>query len=203
MAQQSSLHPYLDWTKQRIDEMDGTLASLEAQAGRVGAESKAKAEQLLADLKRRREGFAAEAKAHAAAGEAALKNAKTQLEWQWSAFEAQLKAYFETAGKQLEQQQATFRTAAIAQAKAWHDAADRLHAEAVKAAESRRADIDAAVKQMKADAAEAEARLQKLRQAGNESWTTLSAALTESRKAFDQAIHKAWDVFKAATPPKP
>ena len=40
---------------------------------------------------------------------------------------------------------------------------------------------------MKAEAAEAEARLQKLKQAGSESWTALSGALAESRKAFDQA----------------
>ena len=31
MAEQSSMHAYLNWTKQRIDEMDATLASLEAR----------------------------------------------------------------------------------------------------------------------------------------------------------------------------
>ena len=28
----SSMHVYLNWTKERIDEMDATLASLEARA---------------------------------------------------------------------------------------------------------------------------------------------------------------------------
>ena len=28
MAEQSSMHSYLEWTKQRIDEMDAVLASL-------------------------------------------------------------------------------------------------------------------------------------------------------------------------------
>ena len=55
---------------------------------------------------------------------------------------------------------------------------------------------------MKADAAEAEARLQKLKQAGNESRSALSAALTESRKAFDRANQKAWDALKRAAPSK-
>jgi hypothetical protein len=54
---------------------------------------------------------------------------------------------------------------------------------------------------MKADAAEAEARLQKLKQAGSESWAAMSAALAESRKAFDQANQKAWGALKRATPP--
>ena len=63
MAEQSSIHPYLNWTKQRIDEMDATLASLEAQAGKAKAESKVKADQLIADLTKRRDEFQAKARA--------------------------------------------------------------------------------------------------------------------------------------------
>jgi hypothetical protein len=201
MAEQSSVHAYLNWTKQRIDEMDATLASLEAKAGQVKAELKAKADQMLADMKKRRDEFQAKAKAQVQAGEAAMQATKAQLESQWHGFEAQVKTYFDTVGKQVEQQQATFRDVAAVQAKAWREAADKLHSEATKVAAARRADVDAAVKQMKADAAEAEARLQKLKQAGSESWAAMSAALTESRKAFDQANQKAWDALKRATSP--
>ena len=48
MAEQSSMHFYLNWTKERIDEMDAALASLEAKASQVQADSKAKADQLIA-----------------------------------------------------------------------------------------------------------------------------------------------------------
>jgi hypothetical protein len=199
MPDQSSMHIYLNWTKERIDEMDATLASLEAKASQVKADSKAKADQLVADLKKRRDEFQANAKTQAQAGEAALHAAKAQLESQWKGFETQVKAYFDMVGKQIEQQQATFRDVAAAQAKAWREAADKLHAEAGKVASTKRADIDAAVKQMKADATEAEAGLQKLKQAGGESWAVLSAALAESRKTFDQASQKAWETFKRAS----
>jgi hypothetical protein len=63
---------------------------------------------------------------------------------------------------------------------------------------ARTADVDAALKQMKSDASEAEARLQKLKQAGSESWLVLSAALAESRKAFDQANQAAWNALRGA-----
>ena len=46
MPKQSSIHAYLNWTKQRIDEMDATLASFEAQAAEAKSESKVKADQL-------------------------------------------------------------------------------------------------------------------------------------------------------------
>jgi hypothetical protein len=62
-------------------------------------------------------------------------------------------------------------------------------------------ELDAAVKQMKTQASEAEARLQKLKQARDESWSALSAALADSRKAFDRANQASWEAFKRAASP--
>ena len=200
MPEHSKMYMYLNWTKQRLDEMDATLASLEAKASHQKADVKAKADRLIADLTNRRDEFRAKAKAQAEAGEAAWLGAKTQLESQWNGFEAQVKTHFETAGKQIEQQQSTFREMAAAQAKAWRDAADTFHEGAAKVAAEKRASVDASVKQLKAEAVEAEARLQNLKEAGSESWTALSAALTESRKAFDLANQKVWDALKRAAP---
>jgi hypothetical protein len=192
MPEQSSMHSYLSWTKERIDEMDATLASLEARAGRVKSDSQAKADQVIADLKKRRDEFQAKVKAQVAGDQ-------TQLQSQWHGFEAKVKTYFETVDKQIDQQQATFRDVAAAQQKAWREAAEKLHNEAANIAAAKRPEIDAVVKQMKADASEADARLQKLKQAGSESWVALSAALEESRKAFDRANQAAWDALKRAT----
>ncbi|GMO40127.1 hypothetical protein TM233_57750 [Bradyrhizobium sp. TM233] len=200
MSQQSSMHFYLNWAKERIDEMDAALASFEVKAGQAKAESKVKTDQLLSDLTTRRDAFRAMLKTQAEAGEAAWTDAKADLEKQWAGFEAQVKTHFEGAGKQFEQQQATFKDVAAAQAKAWREAADKFRDAASKVASARTVDVDAALKQMKSDASEAEARLQKLKQAGSESWSVLSAALAESRKAFDQANQAAWDALKGGGP---
>jgi hypothetical protein len=198
MSEQSKIHFYLNLAKERIDEMDAILASLEAKASQVQADFKVKANQLIADMEKRRDEFEAAVKKQAEAGEATWERTKGQLEIQWNGFEAQVKTYIDTVGKQIEQQQATFRDVAAAQLKAWHEAADKFHGAATKLAAERRADVDAAVKQMKADASEAQARLQKMKGAGRESWTALSAALAESRKAFDRANQVAWDALKRA-----
>lgn len=200
MANVGSTHFYLNWTKQRIDEMNATLASLESAASDMNADSKAKADQLIADLKKRRDAFQAKANAGVEAGEAALQAAKAQLESQWPPFETQVKAYFETTAQKIEQRQAAFRDVAAAQTKAWQAAADSLHAEATKVAVARRSEVEAAVEQMKAKAAEAGAQLQKLRQAGSQSWAAMSAALAESRNSFDRASQAAWDAVKRAQP---
>jgi uncharacterized phage infection (PIP) family protein YhgE len=166
----------------------------------VQADSNVKANQLIADLQKRRDEFQAVVKKQTETGEAAWQRTKAQLESNWSDFEAQVKTYIDTVGKQVQQQQATFRDVAAAQMKAWREATEKLQNEASKVAAVRRGDIDAAVKQMKAGASEAEARLQKLKQAGSESWTAFGAALAESRKAFDRASQAAWDAVKRASP---
>jgi len=198
MSEQSSMHLYLNWAKERIDEMDAALASFEVEASHAKAESKAKADQIVAELRKRRDEFKTQLKTQAEAGEAAWERAKTDLERQWNGFEAEMKTYFESAGKQIEQQQATFRDIAAAQANAWHEAAAKFREAAGKVAAARSADLDAALKQMKLDASEADARLQKLKQVGAESWSVLSAALAESRKAFDQANQAAWDALRGS-----
>ncbi|WP_245316933.1 hypothetical protein [Bradyrhizobium manausense] len=91
---QSSIHFYLNWAKERIDEMDAALASFEVKAGQAKAESGGKADQFVADLKKRRDEFQTRLKTQAEAGEAALSHAKEDLETQWNGFEAQVKTYF-------------------------------------------------------------------------------------------------------------
>ena len=98
MPEQSSMHDYLNWTKERIDEMDATLAALEGKAAEVKAESQAMTEEAVAELTKQRDAFQAQAKALAEAGGSALLAGKAQLESQWRDFEARLKAYFETVG---------------------------------------------------------------------------------------------------------
>ena len=202
MPEHSSMHFYLNWAKERLDEMDATLASLEAKTSQLRLDAKTKAEQAIGDLKKRRNEFQAKAKAQAEASEAAWQAAKTQLEAQWTEFEAQVRTYLESVGKEIEQQQAIFRDVAAAQVNAWREAANKFQQAATTMAAEKRTSVDTAIKQMRADAAEADARLQRLKQAGSESWTALSGALAESRKAFDQANQKAWDAFRRAAVPK-
>jgi len=193
MLTESTMHFYFNWAKERIDEMDAALASLEAKAPQVKADAKVKIDQLIADLKKRREEFQALARKQAEAGEAAWQRAQIQLQTQWTGFETQLKTYVGTVSKQIEHQQAIFRDIGAAQAKAWREAADKLRDEGAKVAAAKRPEIDAAIKQMKA---EADAQIERVKQAGGQSWSVIGAALAESRKAFDRVNQGAWEALK-------
>ena len=198
MSTQSSIHFYLNWAKERIDEMDATLASLENKISEVRADTRVKANQVLTELRKKRDDFRATVTKQAEANEATWSKEKARLETEWSAFESDVKKYVESYRKQIEQQQAIFQRQADAQLKAWRDAAEQLGATAKKFAAERRSEIEAVAKRMDADAARAEQKLRNLNQAGSQSWSALTTALSETRASFDRANEAAQDAFRKA-----
>jgi hypothetical protein len=193
MSSQSTIHPFLDWTKERLDEIDATLASFENKAAKLQAGSRVTAEKAIADMRAARDGFQKSIKEHGAASEAAIASSKKALEAQWAAFEAAVPSYLEATGQQAKEVEAAFRARAEAQRKAWDEVIDKLHRSAKSFAENRRDEFEAAVKHMKVEAESAKARLDKLDKAGTESWAAMKSALSESRTALDkaqQAVHE-------------
>ena len=200
MPTQSSIHFFVNWAKERLDEMEAVLTSLESKAGEVQAEARDKAGKALADLRKTRDVFQETVQKHAEANESAWISAKARLEPEWKSFEADVEKYVESFSKAIEEQQVTFKLQAAAQLKAWREAADKLGGDAERFATERRAEIDASVKRMQADAAVAENQLQQqLAQLGSQSWSALMATLTESRAAFDRANQAAREAFKRAS----
>lgn len=198
-TQTSSAHFFLSWAKERVDEMDATLASLESKSAQMQAEIRVKAHQFLAEMKKKRDEFESIVKKQAEAGEAVWDSAKVRLETEWKGFQAETAKYLETFGKGIEQQQAVFQSQVTAQLNAWRETADKLNGAAKEFATERRREIDATVSRMKADAVAAEKKLQDLARAGTESWSALNAALTETRATFDRANQAAREAFKRAT----
>ena len=125
MAKHSKLHPYLDWTKKRLDQMDSALVGLESNTKRLGSEFVTQSDRMIADLKRRRDRFAALAKQNSRADAIAWKRAKSRLESDWKHFDRNVKGYFHSVEKQFAPRQSAFQQIA-AHAKVWRKAARAL-----------------------------------------------------------------------------
>src|SRR5579872_6351976 len=194
----SSAHFFLSWAKERIDEMDATLASLESKAVQMQQQTRVKADEFIAQMRKKRDEFENTVKKQAEAAEPAWDSAKARLATEWKGFEAETKKYLETFGNNIEQQQAVFQSQVTAQLNAWRQTADKLNAAGKEFATERRREIDATVSRMKADAATAEKKLQELARAGTDSWSTLNAALAETRATFDRANQATREAFKRA-----
>jgi uncharacterized protein YoxC len=57
MSAQGNIHFFVNWAKERLDEMDATLTSLEGKVGGVQADARDKANKILADLRKKRDDF--------------------------------------------------------------------------------------------------------------------------------------------------
>ena len=196
MPMQSNTHFYVNWAKERLDEMDATLTSFENKVAEVQADARDMADKVLSVLREKRDEFRKVVKKQAEANEAGWITAQAQLENEWGSFETEAKKYVESFVKQVEQQQETFKLQAAAQLNAWREAADKLGSAANEFAAERRDEIDAALKRMNADAVAAEAKLLKMSEAGTQSWSVLTAALTETRATFDRANQALREQFK-------
>jgi hypothetical protein len=196
MTMQSNTHFYINWAKERLDEMDATLTSFENKVAEVQADARDRADKVLSVMREKRDEFRNIVKKQAEANEAGWITAQAQLESEWGSFETETKKYVESFVKQVEQQQATFKLQAAAQLNAWREAAGKLGSAANDFAAERRNEIDAALKRMNADAVAAEAKLLKLSEAGTQSWSVLTAALTETRATFDRANQALREQFK-------
>jgi len=123
--------------------MDAILASLENGVAQMAADTRAKADQFIANLRKTRDRFESTVKKQAEAGETAWDRTRVKLEGEWKSFEAEVKKYLETFGKDIEQQKTIFQGQFAAQMKVWREAADKIHGVAAEFAAERRKDLDA------------------------------------------------------------
>src|SRR4051812_16143686 len=183
----SSISFFMNWANERIGEMDATLVSLESKPGQIEPDSNSRASLTIIALRHKRDEFRALLDKHATAKNPALTRIKRRLQVQWNAFSAEVSEYMETAGVEKHLHKNTFTVQVAAQIKAWHEVADRIHLVAGELAIEPRDKLEATAIRMKAAAAAAERILQNMAQSRTESWSSLSAALAETRGAFDRA----------------
>jgi hypothetical protein len=95
MPVQSSMDFYFNWAKDRIDEMNAKLASLEAKSKEMQADSQMKATQYIADLCKKRDEFQeiVKTKKETDSSDSDWLRAKGRLENAWNGFEGELKKY--------------------------------------------------------------------------------------------------------------
>lgn len=198
VAAPSSVRVSIDWAKERLDEMDATLASLEKKLGDLKAATRGKAEIAIAEMREQREALKTIIEAKKQAGEAEWQEAKATIGSKWTAFEAAVQKWVAATGELVAVHNEMFVARAEAQLKAWHDKIEQLETSAKGFASSRKIEIDSAVATMRADAEVTKAKLEAVKRSGKESWTALSKALDESRTAFDRANQTASEAFKRA-----
>lgn len=198
MTKESKVHPYIEWAKSRLDEMDATLSTLQGKVEELGGDARVKAKAALSDMQVQRDAFKGFFDKNLESAESVWEAQASKLKKEWKSFEDEVETYVKSTKNNAEQYEAAFTARADAQVKAWQEMMNTAFAAAAKFPEERKAEFDDAVTKMKSEADAAEKRLAAMKKAGQESWSSLDAALSDSRKAFDKATEDMQKAFKRA-----
>jgi uncharacterized phage infection (PIP) family protein YhgE len=198
MNGQTPVHFYLNWAKERIDELDAMLTSMESKARSADSASRAKVAQVISDMQGKRNEFSEFVNKQSSAGAAALAQARGQLDAQWRSCESEWTKLIEPLGQEADQQKATFQGLAEAQLAGWRNLLDGMQSAMSAATSERRSEAEAVLNKIKEDAASSDAQLKKMTAAGVESWRAFNTALAESRAAFDRANEAAQKAFSGS-----
>jgi uncharacterized protein YicC (UPF0701 family) len=185
--QQSKMHAHFTWAKERLDEIEATLAAVESKLGSIKSESKDKVKQAISEMQAQRDAFKHVIKVNREAGEAAWREGRAKLEQQWSGFEHAVEQWAHATHDQFEQQKSVFAARVDAQTRALNEALTQFKRSAQTFTAARKSEVDAAFNAARAHADEAKAKVDTLRKAGKDAWTSLNKSLVETRAAFDRA----------------
>jgi hypothetical protein len=197
-AARSGTHGSIAWARERLDEMDATLALLEKKLSDFKSENRAAAERAIADMREQRQALKQVVDAKRQASEAEWQQTKETVESRWTAFEAAVQKWADATRQDVADQNEIFVARAEAQLKAWNDIIDQLEASAKASASDRKREIESVLATIRADREVVKARLEALRRSGKETRIALADALDQSRAAFDRANQAAADAFRRA-----
>jgi hypothetical protein len=199
MAKTSIIHPYIEWAKNRLNEIDATVSTLEETVNDLGEETRAKAEKALEGMREQQGIFKTQIEEHLESTEKNWESSVSQLTDEWRIFETYVIAYADAAKDQGEQYEAAFKARAKAQLEAWQAAVDNVRRASSDFQAERKKEIMHALDKMSDEAKATKKKLDRIESAGNQTWRALSKALSESRIAFEKANKEAHEAFKSAS----
>ena len=195
MNQTSRIHPFVVWSKNRLDEMEAAVLEAENDANKVEQHIKAGITATLAKAKQTRDSFKATMQASIEElehkGEGAIKSAKQQLERDWQEFEKAMDvavAQLNNAGKE-------FEARAAAQLHSWQEAIQKCSNVAAGIAVEEKKSFNASIKRMQERAQQGKDQFAEVRMAASTSSEGYRRALKKSREAFDEAYESAKSAF--------
>jgi hypothetical protein len=182
-------HAAIEWARERLLEIDATVATLEEDADRLRDDASKRADETIAKLRATRNAYGAKFDAVLADGrqqtEAMVADARVALEAQWSEFERDLERYLTTINSEIALRRQVFQARAKAAEAYWRQRIADLKAQTASAAAERRAALEARIAALQLEAEAAKARLARLQVAGGQAWSALRDGLAEARGVFD------------------
>ncbi|MBR1040718.1 hypothetical protein JQ593_18105 [Bradyrhizobium viridifuturi] len=178
----------VEWSQDRLAELDAALAVLEKKTAELQGEARTRAEHALKTLRERRDAYRSQAEGAAANArtwtDAQVAAARKSLDDNWAAFQAAQDEYLEATKADLATRRAVLAAELEARQKAWRKSIDDLRVQASKLAADQKAAINARIESLNAQIDEVKARVERLQDASAEAWGTTKKSYADAQKLF-------------------
>jgi hypothetical protein len=178
----------IQWSHDRLSELDATIAVLERDAAQLQGEARAETKTALKKLRDRRDAYRTQAEDAVAKARSwsdrRVVDARKSLDEEWDAVQTAREEYLEAAKADLATRQAVLEAEFEARHKAWRKSIDGLRAEAGTLAAEQRSAIESRIDALKAQADKAKARIGRLKDASGEAWNAAKKSSAEAQQLF-------------------
>lgn len=198
MTKRSLAHTQVEWTKQRLDEIDATLVKAEEIVEKTTGAARTEADKALARLKAARAGFATRAKAlqdDVAATRDVAEGVYSALAAEWAEFEMSFQNYLTAFTAQRDAVIAVISARADAQRKSWDASMDTMRAQTSNVIEHAQGEFDASIARLTDAREKAEEKLGKASTAGDETWKAIKDGIEETEAAHERMWKKVAAAF--------
>jgi len=180
----------IEWSQERLAELDATIAILEKNAAELQGRARAKADASLKQLRDTRDAYRTKlqetldnsrtwTEAQMAAGRKALDDG-------WTTFRSETEAYLADVQADFATRKAVLTAQIEVRQKALQDSVESLKADAGKLAKSQRAAIESRIAALDTQVEEAKARLTRLKEASSDSWESAKQSYADVQKRISE-----------------
>ncbi len=201
-GQPSPARQAIQWSQDRLSELDAAVAKADQDIATRQADTRAKGEAALKDLRAQRDVY--KVKVNEAASnaktwtDAQVAEANKSLDEAATAFQVKLGEYLDTVKSDVAGRRALLEAEYEARQKAWQKSIDELRTEARKLDAKQRADIDARIDALKAQMDDAKVRIGSLHEASREAWAAVTRDYAEAKQRVSETYNSIRKSIKEA-----
>lgn len=193
MSKQTLVDEYLEWSKQKLGEIEVTLASLDGSVEALKHDARTEADRAIARIRTARDVFKAKVDAvrsDLAATKAIADDAYAAIDAEWTEVESAFQDFLAAAAGQTTVVKKALTDRAKAQRLSWQSSLQAIQATASAAIDHALGEADAAIRRLAAETEKAEAKLGKVSAVGDESWKAIKGGLDEVISVYDRTWKK-------------
>lgn len=198
MPKESRAHEQVEWTKQKLDEIDATLAALEESVEEISAGTRKQAEQAIAQLKAARKSASERydvLQADVAAARKVADGTYEKFKSDWADAELAFQKFIAATSDQLDVAKKTMAARAEAQRRAWDKSVAAIRTSASKAIEDGQREFSTAIERLSEARSKAEAKAGQAASAGDETWQAIRDGIDEARAVHERTWRRISEAF--------